>query len=80
MNTINNLYDRLVEEKDRLGAIALRTPKTAQELLARDRYERVMKILWRRYDYGIDDVMEEYRAQDHIDEVIEIERRTNGKN
>ena len=79
MNIINNLYRRLITEKDRLGAIVLRTPTTAQELSTRDRYERVMKILWRRYDYGMDDVMEEYRAQDHIDEVIEIDRRTSGR-
>ena len=79
MNIINNLYRRLITEKDRLGAIVLRTPTTAQELSTRDRYERVMKILWRRYAYGMDDVMDEYRAQDHIDEVIEIDRRTSGR-
>ena len=79
MHIINNLYRRLIKEKDRLGAIVLRTPTTAQELLVRDRYERVMKILWKRYEYGMDEVLDEYRAQDHIDEVKEINRRYNGR-
>ena len=82
MHTTNNLYDRLIAEKNRLGVMSLRTPTTAQELLAQKKFERVMNILWKRYEYGIDKVLDEYRRQDQFDEVKEIEnfnRRTNGK-
>ena len=79
---VNNLYNRLVKEKDRLGCVAVRSPRTAQEIIDRKKYERVMNILWKRYRYGVDDVLDEYRRQDQFDEVKEIEnfnRRTNGK-
>jgi predicted transcriptional regulator len=32
----------------------------------------VMTILWKRYEYGIEDVMEDYRRHDHIDEIATI--------
>ena len=67
-------YTRLLKLKDELGVKALRDPRTAGELLARKNYERVMTILWKRYEYGIEDAMEDYRRQDHIDEIATIKR------
>ena len=64
-----SLYNRLIEEKDRLGKKSLRFPKTRQELLDRKRRERIYSILTRRYEYGIEDAMDNYRRQDQIDEV-----------
>ena len=43
-----SLYESLVKEKNRLSRIALRTPKTAQEVIDRKKFERVMNILWKR--------------------------------
>ena len=40
------IYDKLLKLKDELGMKALRTPRTADELLVRKNYERVMNILW----------------------------------
>ena len=69
-----NLYGRLVKEKDRLGQKALRNPKTRQELLDRQRWERVYTILTRRYDYGISDVLDDMKRSDHFDEVASVKR------
>ena len=68
------IYDKLIKIKDELGKKAIRTPRTADELLARKNYERVMNILWKRYEYGIDD-MEEYRWGDFRDEIATINLR-----
>ena len=67
-----SLYKRLVKEKDRLGKKALRNPKTNQELLDRKRWERIYAILTRRYEYGIEDVMEQYRYDDFRDEIAAV--------
>ena len=66
------IYNNLLKMKDELGKKALRTPRTADELLVRKNYGRVMKILWKRYEYGIDDAMEDYRRQDQLDEIKQI--------
>jgi len=68
------IYNRLVELKKKLGKTALRSPKTNQEMITRKNYDRVTSILMKRYDYDIDDVMEEYRKQDQIDEITSIKR------
>ena len=67
------IYKRLLKLKDELGKKALRDPRTADELLVRKNYERVMNILWKRYEYGIDD-MEEYRWGDFRDEIAKVIR------
>ena len=67
-----SLYERLVKEKERLGRKALRFPKTNQELLDRKRWERVYIILTRRYEYGIEDALDNYRRQDQFDEIATI--------
>ena len=67
------IYDNLLKLKDELGMKALRDPRTADELLVRKNYGRVMKILWKRYEYGIDD-MEEYRYGDFRDEIAAVKR------
>ena len=69
---IMSLYDRLLKEKKRLGNKALRFPKTNQELLDRKRWERIYAILTRRYEYGIEDVMEQYRYDDFRDEIAAV--------
>jgi len=69
-----SLYKRLLKEKKRLGNKALRFPKTNQELLDRKRWERIYTILTRRYEYGIEDVMDSYRRQDQLDEIATIKR------
>ena len=68
------LYKRLVKEKDRLGKIVSRSPKTKQELLDRGRWDRVQRILSRRYEYGVDSALDDMRREDHLDEIREIER------
>ena len=68
------IYSKLLRLKDELGKKALRDPRTADELLARKNYERVMNILWKRYEYGIDDAMEDYRRQDQIEEIAQVIR------
>ena len=68
-----SLYDRLLKIKDELGKKSIKCPRTADELLARKNYGRVMKILWKRYEYGIDD-MEAYRYGDFRDEIASIKR------
>jgi len=71
---VNNLYNRLVKEKDRLGCVAVRSPRTAQEIIDRKKYERVMNILWKRYEYGMSDALDEYRRQDQVDEISQVKR------
>jgi hypothetical protein len=68
------IYGRLLRIKDELGSKALQEPRTADELLAKKNYGRVMNILWKRYEYGIDDAMEDYRRQDQLDEITQIKR------
>ena len=68
------LYKRLIKEKKRLGKKALRFPKTTQELLDRNRWERIYLILTRRYEYDIEDAMDNYRRQDQIEEIATIKR------
>ncbi len=68
------IYDNLLKLKDDLGKKALRDPRTADELLVKKNYGRVMNILWKRYEYGIDD-MEEYRWGDFRDEIMAVNRR-----
>jgi len=71
------IYSKLLKLKDELGMKALRDPRTADELLVKKNYTRVMTILWKRYNYGmeekmeeISDDMEEYRIGDFRDEII----------
>ena len=71
------IYDRLLKLKDELGMKALRDPRTADELLVKKNYGRVMTILWKRYNFGmeekleeISDDMEEYRIGDFRDEIM----------
>ncbi len=68
------IYDKLLKLKDDLGKKALRDPRNADELLVKKNYGRVMNILWKRYEYGIDD-MEEYRWGDFRDEIMAVNRR-----
>ena len=68
------LYKRLIKEKKRLGKKALRFPKTTQELRDRTRWERIYLILTRRYEYDIEDAMDNYRRQDQIEEIATIKR------
>ncbi len=71
------IYSKLLKLKDELGMKALRDPRTADELLVKKNYTRVMTILWKRYNYGmeekleeISDDMEEYRIGDFRDEIM----------
>ena len=67
-----SLYNRLLKEKKRLGKFVVRTPRTGKELLDRKRWDRIMTILMRRYEYGIEDAMDSYRRQDQLDEIATI--------
>ena len=67
------IYNNLLKLKDELGKKVLQDPRAADELLVRKNYERVMKILWKRYDYGIDD-MEQYRWGDFRDDIAAVKR------
>ena len=72
---IMSLYNRLLKERKRLGKFVLRFPKTNQELLDRKRWDRIVAILMRRYEYGIEDaVMEQYRYGDFRDEIAAVRR------
>ena len=44
------LEARLVKKKIELDKVTLRSPTTAQELIDRRNWERVRKILMKRYD------------------------------
>ena len=67
-----------MKEESRLGKIVLRSPKTEQELLDRERWERVTKILTRRYEYGLDTFLDDLRREDHLDEIRDINRTRMG--
>jgi len=76
------IYNKLLKLKDELGMKALRDPRTADELLVKKNYTRVMTILWKRYNYGmeekleeISDDMEEYRWGDFRDEIATVNLR-----
>ena len=69
-----NLYGRLLKEKKRLGKKVLRFPRTKQELLDRKRWERIMNILFRRYEFGMEDALDDMRRQDHFGEVNQLRR------
>ena len=71
---VMSLYERLVKEKERLSGKALRFPKTKQELLDRKRWERIYLILSRRYEYGIESMMDDMKRQDQFDEIATIKR------
>ena len=60
----NMIYNNLLKLKDKLKDKPEEKPKL----------DRVMSILMRRYDYGVDD-MEEYRYGDFRDEIATVERR-----
>ena len=59
----SSLYDKLLKLKDKLKNKPDEKPKL----------RRVMSILMRRYDYGVDD-MEEYRWGDFRDEIAAVKR------
>jgi len=59
----SSLYDKLLKLKDKLKDKPDEKPKL----------RRVMSILMRRYDYGVDD-MEEYRWGDFRDEIAAVKR------
>ena len=76
------IYNKLLKLKDELGKKALRDPRTAGELLVKKNYSRVMTILWKRYNYDIEekmeeisDDMEEYRWGDFRDEIATVNLR-----
>ncbi len=69
-----SLYGRLLKEKKRLGKKALRFPRTTQELLDRKRWDRIMAILSRRYEFGMEDALDDMKRQDHFDEVNQLRR------
>ena len=76
------IYNKLLKLKDELGMKALRDPRTADELLVKKNYGRVMTILWKRYNYGmeekleeISDDMEEYRWGDFRGEIATVNLR-----
>ena len=58
------IYDNLLKLKDKLKDKPEEKPKL----------KRVMSILMRRYDYGVDD-MEEYRYGDFRDEIVAVNLR-----
>lgn len=70
-----SLYSRLVKLKKKLGQTALRSPRTNQEMITRKNYDRVTTILMRRYDYDIDDALNECRRQDQIEEATHVYRK-----
>jgi hypothetical protein len=46
-----SIKERLLREYTKVSKIAPREPKTWKEVASRVRWERIRKILWRRYDY-----------------------------
>jgi len=50
MKRKRTLRQRLEKEKVRLGKIALRDPRTNEQLLTRIRWDRVLNIMWKRYE------------------------------
>ena len=69
-----SIYSQLVELKNQLGKIALRSPKTKEEIAIRIKYDRVMTILMKRYEYNMDNTLNEYRRQDQIEEITAVKR------
>ncbi len=47
----NPLRVRLVREYEKVSKSAVREPRNGKEMFTRMRWERLRKILWRRYDY-----------------------------
>jgi len=47
----DSLRTRLLKEYAKVSKTAPREPKTWKEVATRVRWERLRKILWRRYDY-----------------------------
>ena len=45
-----SLEKRLRKEKKRLDRIALRDPRSREQMVVRIRWERLRNIVWRRYD------------------------------
>ena len=58
---------------------ALRDPRTADELLVKKNYTRVMTILWKRYNYGMEEAEDfvarenEEHSQAHAEEIDDME-------
>jgi hypothetical protein len=73
------IYERLLKLKDELGKKALRDPRKADELLVRKNYERVMNILWKRYNFGMAEAEDlvakenEEHSKAHAEEVDDME-------
>ena len=73
------IYDKLLKLKDELGMKALRDPRTADELLVKKNYSRVMTILWKRYNYGMEEAEDfvarenEEHSQAHAEEIDDME-------
>jgi len=59
------IYNNLLKLKDELENKPEEKPKL----------KRVMSILTRRYEYGIDTFLDDLRREDHLDEIRDIERR-----
>ena len=51
MKRKDNLKTRLLKDYVKVSKNALREPKTWREVATRVRWERLRKMLWRRYDY-----------------------------
>ena len=73
------IYNKLLKLKDELGMKALRDPRTADELLVKKNYGRVMTILWKRYNYGMAEAEDfvarenEEHSQAHAEEIDDME-------
>ena len=76
MRMRESLYNRLVKLKKKLEKTALRSPNTDKEKITRKNYDRVTFILMRRYEYNIDNALDDYRRQDQIDEIADVQRRS----
>jgi hypothetical protein len=74
MKYTNNLYDRLVKEKRRLGTFVLRSPVTTKQVKDKERYGRIFTILVRRYEEGLDEALDAMKRADQIDEIKTIKR------
>ena len=72
-------YAKILKLKDELGKKALRDPRTAGELLVKKNYGRVMTILWKRYNYGMEEAEDfvarenEEHSQAHAEEIDDME-------
>jgi len=73
------IYNKLLKLKDELGKKALRDPRTAGELLVKKNYGRVMTILWKRYNYGMEEAEDfvakenEEHSKAHAEEIDDME-------